>query len=456
MKAKVFLLAHLIAFGVLFGILFSCSNDEVVDNNPVVAPEPFQGNVAWIRTFGGSDEDVAQTVIETNDGGYAILGFTKSTDGDIAGKTTSVNDFWLLKLDSEGNLLWNQTYGGSDDDRGQSLIQTSDGGYVLAGYSKSSDGDSSNNEGQHDNWVIKVDASGNLQWEQSFGFAGHDHAYSIIETADGGLFMTGFLDVTSSGGAGNDGRSVDRVQHGVGEFWAHRLDANGNLLWRRYFGGTNNDRSFDAVQTPEGGFLIAGTTESNDVDISNNHGSYDVWLINVSSNGDLLWERTFGGSGIDNSNAIIASGDGNYLIAGNTFSTDMDVSAPLGSSDFWLLKIDPSGSLLWEKSFGGTDFELARALCPTYDGRFWVVGHSKSLNNDVSENNGMNDFWIIRVDASGSLEWERSFGGSGLDFAHGVVETASGSAIIVGETESADGDIPKNQGLKDVLVIKIQ
>ena len=174
--------------------LFGCSTDG--EKSITLAPEEqieFLGEVEWVKNFGGSGEETAQAIITTSDGGYAILGFSNSMDGDIVGKTTAVNDYWLLKLDAAGNLEWNKTYGGSKDDRGQSLAQTKDGGYILTGYAMSDDGDGSNNEGFHDNWILKLDASGNIEWEKSFGFSGHDHSYDIIQTQDGGFFFIGFL-----------------------------------------------------------------------------------------------------------------------------------------------------------------------------------------------------------------------------------------------------------------------
>ena len=147
-------------------------------------------------------------------------------------------DFWFLKLSQEGEILLNKTYGGNGDDRGQSIVEISGGGYLLVGYSKSSDGDASKNQGFHDNWIIRIDSDGTILWEQSIGFSGHDHANSIIETKDGGFFITGFLDVSASNGNGNYGKGINN-NHGVGEFWGHKLNSEGKIIWSRYFGGTN-------------------------------------------------------------------------------------------------------------------------------------------------------------------------------------------------------------------------
>ena len=160
--------------------------------SPSYLPEDFssfEGKLSWVKTFGGSNEDIAHAVIETKEGGFAVFGNTKSVDGDVTDKTIEESDLWLLKFNAEAELEWAKTYGGSGDDRGHSLIQMNDGGFMLLGYSQSEDGLGSNNEGQHDTWILRLDAQGVFMWERSFGYGGHDHAYSIIKTSDGGALF---------------------------------------------------------------------------------------------------------------------------------------------------------------------------------------------------------------------------------------------------------------------------
>ncbi len=434
--------------------LISCSNDD--NQSPEMDETTFLGEVDWIKSYGGSGEDTAQSVIQTSDGGYAVLGFSNSIDGDIVGKTTNVNDYWLLKLNAEGDLLWNQTYGGSKDDRGQSVIQTSDGGYAIVGYAMSDDGDGSNNEGFHDNWILRLDNNGNVLWEKSFGFSGHDHSYDVVQTDDGGFFFSGFLDVTSSGGDGNNGKGNYLTRHGVGEFWGTKLDADGNLEWRRYFGGTNNDRSYGVLQADDGGFVMAGSSESDDFDITDSKGSYDFWVVKVSSTGEMLWQKSFGGSGIDKAYSIAKTNDNSYVIAGNTFSTDTDISKNNGESDVWLIKIDDSGNLAWEKNYGGTAFDAARGLNLTSDGGFVIAGNSKSTDGDATENSGENDLWIIKTDSEGNIEYQETFGGSGLDYGFDAIQNTEGNLILVGETASDDFSGLQSKGLIDLVIIKIK
>jgi len=425
------------------------------EDTTLVPEIKFKGELMEIMTFGGSQEDIGFDIIETQDGGLAVIGNTKSVNGTVTDKTVEVSDYWLLRFDSQMELLWSYTYGGSDDDRGQSVIETADGGFVLAGYSKSSDNDASKNQGQHDNWMLKVDAFGNFLWEKSFGYSGHDHAYTIISTQDGGLLMTGFIDVTASGGKGNIAKGASF--HGVGEFWTHKFDALGNVQWRRYHGGTSNDRSYDAVEANDGGFVITGTTESTDVDVTSNQGEYDVWVLKLNAEGTLQWAKTYGGSGIDGSNGILKTDDGNYLLVGNTFSNNGAVSLNYGASDVWVLSINDQGNLLWEKTYGGSEFDLGRGITAGPDNTAFIVGNSKSKDNYVLQNQGENDAWVFQIDTTnGKLLWEHSFGGSGIDFGHNAVFTSSKSLFVVGETASSDGDIPSNKGDKDLLIASFQ
>lgn len=416
----------------------------------------FLGEVEWVRTFGGSGEETAQAVIATTDGGYAVLGFTNSTDGDVFGKSTPVNDYWLLKFDAQGDLQWNKTYGGSKDDRGQSLVQTNDGGFALTGYAMSDDGDGSINNGFHDNWVIKVDAQGALQWEKSFGFSGHDHSYDIITTEDGGYFFTGFLDITAAREDGNTEKFSTLTRHGVGEFWGTKIDATGALQWRGYFGGTNNDRSHAVVRSDDGGFVMSGFSESADFDISNTQGSYDFWLVKIDANGNFLWERSFGGTGIEISYDIAKTRDGGYVITGNTFSTDGDVSNTNGASDIWMVKVDKEGQMLWERTYGGSGFDAAQAVIASKNGGYFIVGNTKSTDKDASTNYGENDIWMMKTDESGNLVWQKSFGGSGFDFGFDVVEHPDGSIVLVGEMASSDMEGVVSKGKSDVVMLKVR
>lgn len=446
-KNKLKALSILLSFSLL---IISCGKDEG-DDGP---SEEINGEIDFVKTFGGSESDEAISVVEAADGGFVILGNTRSSNGDITDRTGNDSDFWLLKITKSGEKVWSKTYGGSDDENAARITKTNDGGYLLSGYTSSNDGDVSGNEGFQDYWIVKVDATGNKVWDKNFGFSGSDQAYKAFQTSDGGYFITGFFDVSASGGEGNDLQKG--VLHGVGEYWGIKLDANGTKQWRRYFGGTNNDRSYDALETEDGGFLMTGTSESTDFDKTDPKGSYDYWGVRLTSSGDLVWTKSFGGSEIDNSYASIITADGNYIMVGDSRSADQDVTSPRGNADAWLVKFDDSGNKIWQKSFGGTQFDTAHSIVQRENGDYILSGHSRSADGDLQTNNGVNDAWIFVIDSNGGLKFEKSIGGSGLDFASEAIETSDSKIIAVGDSESNDLDISLNQGSKDFLIIKIK
>ena len=429
-------------------IFMACSPNSHTD---WVFLPPIRGSWETINTYGGSKEDIAHGISITSDGGFVVIGNTMSTDGNFLIKDKAGSDIFLMKFTASNTLEWTQVYGGSKDDRGYDVVQLLDEGFALVGYSKSNDGDLSGNEGQHDNWVIRTDSNGVLLWQKSFGFLGHDHAYNIISTSDGGLFFNGFLDVTASNGQGQDGkRNYLTKKHGEGDFWCHKLDSNGNLQWRRYFGGTSNDRSYDAIETNEGDFILTGSSESQDVNISNPKGGYDIWVVKIDATGTLLWETSVGGSGYDVGNAIIETQTGNFLIAGQTFSQDKDITNPLGSSDGILVWLSSEGVLMKAQNMGESKFDVLNDVTQRADGTILAVGNSGSIQN---ENNPLdNDVKLYYALSNGSLISTHLLKGDGLDQGEAITINSKGSVIVVGSTDSRSGQFPTSKGSKDLFV----
>ncbi|MGB5667212.1 MAG: hypothetical protein WBM53_10220, partial [Maribacter sp.] len=209
------------------------------------------------------------------------------------------------------------------------------------------------------------------------------------------------------------------------------------------------------VQANDGGFVLAGFSESDDFDISNSKGSYDFWAVKITNTGDFVWERSFGGSGIEISYDIAKTNDNGYVITGNTFSNDNDVSKNHGESDVWLIKIDDGGNLVWEKTYGGTQFDAAQGVTSSLDGGYIIAGNSKSSDINTTDNAGENDIWVLKIAANGEMIWQQSFGGSNLEYGFDVLENPDASIIIVGESNSTDFPNLQNKGLSDLIVIKI-
>ncbi|MCG2418088.1 hypothetical protein K8089_03565 [Aequorivita sp. F47161] len=443
-KAVILLLSISLTF-------YSCGKDDGTEPEP--EPE-ISVEVELIKTYGGSGIDEAASVVEAADGNYLILGTTRSSDGDITDRSGNDSDFWLLKVSKTGDIIWSKTYGGSDDENAARITKTNNGGFLLSGYTSSNDGDIYFNAGFQDYWVVKINAAGTIMWEKTFGFSGSDQAFKAFQTSDGGYFITGYFDVSASGGAGNDFQK--NTLHGVGEYWGIKLNPDGSTRWRRYFGGTNNDRSYDALETADGGFLMTGTSESEDFDKTDFKGSYDYWAVRLTADGDLLWTKSFGGHEIDNSYASIKTDDGNYIMIGDSRSSDQDVTDPRGNADAWLVKFDDSGNKIWQKSFGGSLFDTAHSIVQRNNGDFILSGHSRSADGDLQTNNGLNDVWVFIIDSNGNLKFQNSIGGSKVEFASEAIETTDNKIVVVGNSESNDLDIPLNQGSIDFLMIKLK
>ncbi len=316
-----------------------------------------QGNLQWTKTIGGTNDDRAYSIIQTNDGGYAIAGYTWSFSADFA-------DVYLVKLNAAGNLQWTKTIGGINADRAWSVTQTADGGYAIAGVTGSF------GAGNWDYYVVKLDATGNLQWTKTIGGTSNDHGRSIIQTNDGGYAIAGY---TLSFGAGNY------------DVYIVKLDAQGNLQWTKTVGGADNDYGISIIQTADGGYAIAGYTYSFGA------GAADVYVIKLNAQGNLQWAKTIGGVGNDVGYSIIQTADGGYAIAGQTFSFGT------GSWDVYVVKLNAQGNLQWTRTIGGTNDDIGYSIIQTTDGGYAITGYTTSFGT------GSNDVYVIKLDAAGNL-----------------------------------------------------
>jgi hypothetical protein len=431
-------------------ILFNCSKKDVFSIPEVIE---VTSKLDFAQTLGGSKNDALYSVKKTEDGGYIVAGFTQSNDFDIVSKTNESFNFWVLKFTEDNTLSWSKTFGGSGNDRGNDIIQTTDGGFAIFGFTESTDEDVTQNAGSQDFWLLKISSNGTLLWEKTFGFSGADYGTSLIQTNDNGYLLTGVLDVTASGGQGNAKSTA--VNHSGGDYWAIKTDLSGNLEWSKFFGGSFTEIPLGIVETIDHNFIIAGSSDSADFNVSNNKGTYDFWIIKISSIGDLIWEKSFGGSGIDEARAITNTNDGNFMVVGDTRSVDIDVSTNNGAADVWIVKFSTEGNLIWEKTIGGTSFDAARAISKTQDNGFLIAGSSRSLDTNF-ENNGQNDALILKIDKDGNLLWQKTIGGSEIDFLYDITELNNKTIIAVGESSSSDQDITENKGFTDALIIKLK
>ncbi len=403
--------------------------------------------IEWQKTFGGSGSEYAKCIRQTTDGGYIVVGTTPSNNGNVSGNHGG-DDAWLIKLNASGDLQWQKCLGGSSTENGNAVRQTTDGGYIIAGDAASNNGNVSGGNGSNDFWVVKVNASGELEWQNTFGGSSYDHAYDIEQTSDGGYIAVGSVNSTNG--------DVTNYNGGMFDGWVVKLSATGELQWQKTFGGSGADQLRSVKQTTDGGYIMAGTTDSNNGIVNDNNGGVDFWVVKIDTSGNLQWQNALGGSNNDNGQAVIQASDGTYMAIGSTSSFGGDVSGNHGGMDVWMVKLSTSGELLWQKCFGGTGSEVGRSIAQTSDSGFIVSGFSTSSNHDVTFNNGGFDFWIFKTDNSGNLQWQKSLGGSGTDDSTSVQQTADGGYVLTGSTTSTNGNVTHNNGIYDFWIVKLE
>ena len=316
------------------------------------------GDTVWTRTYGGSLFEDGYNVVQTSDSGYIIVGSTQSYG---AGS----NDVYLIKTDAPGDTVWTRTYGGANVDQGNSMLQTSDNGYLIAGWTMSF------GIGGSDVYLLKTDASGDTVWTKTYGGSSNDYSHSIAQTMDGGYVVTGW---TNSFGAGSY------------DVYLIKIDAAGDTVWTKTYGGPAEDYGIFVAPTMDSGCVIAGLTSSYGA------GSYDIYLIKTDFSGDTIWTRTYGGPSSDWSYCVAQTTDGGYVIAG-----DRD-----NQSDAWLLKTNASGDTVWTKTYGGASQESFDAVAQTTDGGYITTGFTYSYGA------GSADVYLIKTDTNGNAVMEEN------------------------------------------------
>jgi hypothetical protein len=369
----------------------------------ITTQAPTGTDIRYHRTFGGVGPDQGFDILENSDGELVIVGSTGNYGSGLI-------DVWVLRTDLDGNLLSSWAYGGPADEEGISIIECRDGGYAIAGATRSYA------YARYDAWLLRIDANGNVLWNSSFGGPGTDVALSVVECHAGGFALTGY---TSSFDRGN--RDVYLI----------RVDANGRLLWERHFGGVDRDYSRDLIECSDGGFAIVG--DNGDPYLAPT-GERDLWLIRTDQGGDMLWEQTFGGSNNETGNSIIECSEGGFLLSGFTESYGA------GDADMWLLRLNSIGTVLWNQTLGDEGPQYGRRVVECQTGGFTVVGSTYPVGAGTL--GGLyGDFWLVRCDSAGNPLWTRVFGGAEDDWCRSLVELSDGGFCITGYTFSfGEGD----------------
>jgi hypothetical protein len=356
-------------------------------------------NLIWSTTNYAAYDQIGVAMQRTSDGGYVVAGYTSGPDGSSA-----PHYFDLLKADASGHVLWNKTYGNDGDEYGSyaygmAVAQASDGGYAIVGtrYPNDSTG--------YDVYLVKTDANGIELWNKTYGGGNEEDGSSIARTSDGGYIISG---LTFSYGNGSD------------DVYLVKVDAAGNEQWEKTFGGSQSDEGLDARQTADGGYIVAGYTNSS------GSGGSDVYLVKTDASGNEQWNKTFGGAAEDLALSVLQTADGGYVAAGMTYSYGN------GSDDFYLVKTNATGNKQWEKTYGGSNYEKASSVLQTADGGYILTGGNySSLTNTRS-------VYLVKTAANGNEEWETNWGAAGDDKGSMVVQDPDGS-YVVGGFVSADG-----------------
>ncbi len=350
-------------------------------------------------------------------------------------------------------IQWQHTIGGNGVDwLGLGSLQTADGGYILGGYSESGlSGDKTENGfGYGDYWVLKLDTLGAIQWQNTIGGTSEDHLFTFQQTTDGGYIL---------GGASISDISGDKTENCWGHFdyWVLKLDATGAIQWQNTIGGNGYEELYSIKETGDGGYILGGFSES---DISgdkteNSLGDYDYWVVKLNASGAIQWQNTIGGNGRDWLTSVCQTEDGGYILGGwsnSDLSGDKTENSlgDLGYDDYWVVKLNASGAIQWQNTIGGNDHDELYSIQQTADGGYILGGHSRSdISGDKTENSvgdfDYDDYWVVKLNASGAIQWQNTIGGNSFDFLISIQETADGGYILGGYSSSdISGDKTEN------------
>ncbi len=394
--------------------------------------------IEWSKVLGGKESDEVYSVKQTPDGGYIEAGISNS-------------NLCVVKLSKLGYVNWSKIMGGHNIDMAQCVALTADGGYIVAGSTKSRNGDVQMNHGKYDCWVIKLNKQGNVSWQKTYGGRKDDAAYSIQQTMDGGYIVAGSSE-------SNDGDV--HSNHGDKDYWIFKLDTQGNILWEKNLGGTQDEIAYCIQQTNDQGYIVAGFTSSGDIDVQGHIAGYDYWIVKLDMNGNMEWQKCLGGTSSEQAHGVQQTTDNGYIIAGWTASSNFDVTGLHGLEDCWLVKLDRLGNLSWQKCLGGSRQDYAKSIRNTADGGYIMSGMTFSNDGDVHDAHAgypnYSDAWIVKLDPNGIIQDATCYGGTSSDFAYEIQQTKDGGFVFAGSSFSDDGDVGVNHGIFDGWVVKLK
>jgi hypothetical protein len=422
-----------------------------------------QPNIKWDKTFGipGAYSQISVSR-QTKDGGYILGGLSNgNSEGDKSEPSNGKVDFWIVKIAADGTKEWDRSIGGTGMDNLQTLQLTSDGGYILAGVSDSGIGGDKTEatRGRSDYWIVKLSEDGSKEWDRTYGSADDDSPSSIQQTSDGGYIVGGQSGAILSG---------DKTEGSKGstDCWILKLTAEGDKVWDKTIGGPDYDALAGILELPDGSFAIGASSNSGiGADKSEeSRGGEDYWLVKIDQNGVKQWDRTFGGYYFDWMNSIQLTADGGFLLGGSSSSTASgEKTEPSpgnnGNDDYWLVKVGADGTKQWDKTIGGFGVDHLASVQQTADGGYILGGMSQSTRSrDKTEyGRGFYDYWIVKLASDRTKQWDKTIGGAGDDYLTSVLQADDGSYLLAGSSASAAGG-EKTGGVKgerDIWIVKM-
>jgi hypothetical protein len=352
--------------------------------------------------------------------------------------------------ETEPTIIWQRTVGGTKADEIRHLVNTPDGGCVFTGFSKSIDGDVSINKGDDDLLVAKMDAFGNIEWLKTYGGNGQEWGRHIQLTADGGYIIAGHA--TSLG----DFLDVQGNNGGF-DYWIVKLNSKGEKQWTKALGGSLLDLGYSIKQTADGGYIAFGGVKSSDGVVAGKNGNdADYWLVKLDSIGNVMWQHAIGGINHEEGSSVALTKDGGYIISGFSDSNTFDVTGNHGEDDAYIVKTDSLGNIEWARCYGGSAEDAARDALQTADGGYIFAGYTNSLDGDVSSKHDDQDSWVVKLDSAGNIQWEKAIGGGSLEYAYSIEENQDHTGYIVsGHSGSTGGNVTGNHGLYDIWVTEL-
>jgi len=397
-------------FKIIFILIF-------ISHNSIQAQEIIE--IEWDNKYGGYSSDMLYDFQMTSDSGFIAIGTTWDNsyigDGDFEGFRGEY-DYSILKIDKYGNVQWTKCYGGTKYDMGTSIKQTTDGGYIIAGYSYSNTWDILCSDAYGKAWIAKLDEYGEIEWSNCYGDHFSDKIHNIQQTND-----YGFLAIGSSN---NTGFQED--------FWILKLDENGNVIWSKSYGGSDDDYGYYGIQTESGEYMIVGSTKSINYDVSGNHGQRDSWILKLDIYGNIIWSKCFGGTETELTSCIIETNDSNFVVIGSSSSSNMYSCNTNGEADAWIFKINQNGDVLWSKTYGGEQVDIAWTASKSNNG--YIIAASKDMYDQANES----DYWIMELNLNGDTLWTQLFNkGPYVENSMSVIQTEENKFVIAGSCEDS-------------------